>query len=137
MAQVADWGVLMAHGDDDFERATRGCEITDASEREKARRQDSVKRIIEVLTESALVLNKLCDSVDARPNDDTEDLVVAISAIQVVVEIMLRNEVLTRDYGVTGMLKYPGLREWFKAKDAERAVIDAVAKQTQKPNPND
>jgi len=46
-------------------------------------------------------------------------------------------EVLTRDYGTQGTLKYPGLREWFKAKDAERAVADAVAKQTQKLNPND
>jgi hypothetical protein len=123
----------MATGEDDIERATRGCDITDPGEREKARRRDVVKCIEEALTDSAIALEKLCCSVDARPNDDTEDLVVAISAIHLVVQHVLRNEVLTRDYGTQGMLKYPGLREWFKAKDAERAV----AEQTQKLNPND
>jgi hypothetical protein len=115
----------MSANQDDFERATRGCVITEASEREKARRESSVRRIIEVLTESAVVLNKVCDSVDARPNDDIEDLVLAISGIQLVVELMLRNEILTRDYNQTGLLKYPGLREWFQAKDEPSSPLVA------------
>lgn len=100
------------------------------AERERKRREDAVKVITEALTESALSLHRLTTEAELDdPNEAFEEVIVSLSALQLVIETMLRNELLARDYGVAGMLKYPGLREWFDSADQKKAEARAVVSE--------
>ncbi len=107
---------------DDFEFAFRGCEINERTERERRAREERVRRMTCALTESAVALHGLSKRLGQRPfsaDPDVSALVVACNAVQLTVETVLRGMVFERDYGMSGMLKYPGLREWFAEADAE------------------